>query len=183
MDDVIAARTLGTGEHQERLAALHRRDEALHEISALNEQSPNYISPVSFAAIYAGLNDPEQSLRHLERALEARDTSLPVNLLNAEFDTLRNEPRFQAIRHRLADQLRRIDRHRPARQIHIRRGRGDQQRDDKADAQNRADDGGQPAQGGNALRTPPRDVEEYRFIRHSRTAARIETVALLHFPM
>jgi hypothetical protein len=56
---------------------------------------------VSFAAIYAGLNHPEQALDHLERALEARDTSLPVNLLNPEFDALRSEPRFQTIRQRL----------------------------------------------------------------------------------
>lgn len=78
-----------------------RRDEALHEIAALHEQSPNYVSPVSFAAIYAGLNNPEQALHHLEKALEARDTSLPVNLLNSEFDVVRNEGRFQAIRQRL----------------------------------------------------------------------------------
>jgi len=78
-----------------------RREEALQELSALNERSPNYVSPVSFAAIYAGLNHPEQALDHLERALEARDTSLPVNLLNPEFDALRSEPRFQTIRQRL----------------------------------------------------------------------------------
>jgi hypothetical protein len=78
-----------------------RRQEALQEIGALNERSPNYVSPVSFAAIYAGLNDQEQAIHHLERALEVRDTSLPVNLLNPEFDTLRSEPRFQAIRQRL----------------------------------------------------------------------------------
>jgi tetratricopeptide (TPR) repeat protein len=97
----LKCRSLLRGQLGYCYAKAGRRDEALHEISALNEQSPNYISPVSFAAIYAGLNDPEQALRHLERALDARDTSLPVNLLNSEFDTLRNEPRFQAIRHRL----------------------------------------------------------------------------------
>jgi tetratricopeptide (TPR) repeat protein len=78
-----------------------RRDEALQEIGMLTERSSQYVSPMSFAAIYAGLSDKEQALHHLERALEAHDTSLPVNLLNPEYDNLRDEPRFQALRQRL----------------------------------------------------------------------------------
>jgi tetratricopeptide (TPR) repeat protein len=78
-----------------------RREEALAEIAALTERSSSFVSPMSFAAIYCGLGDTEQALLHLERALEAHDTSLPVNLLNPEFDTLRNEPRFQSLRQRL----------------------------------------------------------------------------------
>jgi tetratricopeptide (TPR) repeat protein len=78
-----------------------RREEALAEIAALTERSSSFVSPMSFAAIYCGLGDTEQALLHLERALEAHDTSLPVNLLNPEFDTLRNEPRFQGLRQRL----------------------------------------------------------------------------------
>jgi tetratricopeptide (TPR) repeat protein len=97
----LKCRSLLRGQLGYCYAKAGRRDEALREIGALSEQSPNYVSPVSFAAIYAGLNDPEQALHHLERALEAHDTSLPVNLLNSEFDTLRNEPPFQAIRQRL----------------------------------------------------------------------------------
>ena len=97
----LKCRSLLRGQLGYCYAMAGRREEALQEISALNERSPNYVSPVSFAAIYAGLNDPERALHHLERALEARDTSLPVNLLNPEFDTLRSEPRFQAIRQRL----------------------------------------------------------------------------------
>lgn len=97
----LKCRSLLRGQLGYCYAMAGRRQEALQELSALNERSPNYVSPVSFAAIYAGLNDPEQALDHLERALQARDTSLPVNLLNPEFDTLRSEPRFQAIRQRL----------------------------------------------------------------------------------
>jgi hypothetical protein len=52
-------------------------------------------------AIHLGLGDRENALRQLDRALEVRDTSLPVNLLNPEFDSLRDEPRFQAIRQTL----------------------------------------------------------------------------------
>jgi tetratricopeptide (TPR) repeat protein len=97
----LKCRSLLRGQLGYCFAMAGRREEALQEINALNERSPNYVSPVSFGAIYAGLNDPEQALYHLERALEARDTSLPVNLLHPEFDTLRSEPRFQAIRQRL----------------------------------------------------------------------------------
>ena len=43
---------------------------------------------MSFAAIYAGLGDHKRSARYLERAVEVRDTSLPVHLLSTEFDTL-----------------------------------------------------------------------------------------------
>jgi tetratricopeptide (TPR) repeat protein/TolB-like protein len=97
----LKCRSLLRGQLGYCYAMAGRRQEALQEISALNERSPNYVSPVSFAAIYAGLNDPEQVLQHLERALELRDTSLPVNLLNPEFDALRSDQRFQAIRQRL----------------------------------------------------------------------------------
>ncbi len=79
-----------------------RRDEALREISALNARGGSqYVSPVSFAAIYSGLGDREQALTYLEQALEGRDTSLPVKLLNPEFDSLRSEPRFQSLRQRI----------------------------------------------------------------------------------
>lgn len=77
------------------------REKAMQEIAALNERSSYYVSPTSFAAIYAGLGDHDRALFHLEHALEVRDTSLPVNLLNPEFDSLRNEPRMRALRQRL----------------------------------------------------------------------------------
>lgn len=97
----LKCRSLLRGQLGYCYAMAGRREEALQELAALNERSLNYVSPMSFAAIYAGLNDPEQALQHLERALEARDTSLPVNLLNPEFDALRSEPRFQSLRQRL----------------------------------------------------------------------------------
>lgn len=79
-----------------------RREEALQEIANLSKRSEShYVSPVSFAAIYAGLNDTEQALRQLEQALEVRDTSLAVSLLNPQFDSLQREARFQALRQKL----------------------------------------------------------------------------------
>ena len=79
-----------------------RRDEALKEISILNMRAETqYVSPVSFAAIHSGLGDKEQALTFLERAVEARETSLPVHLLNPEFESLRDEPRFQALKQKI----------------------------------------------------------------------------------
>jgi tetratricopeptide (TPR) repeat protein len=79
-----------------------RRAEALQEMSALSQQpGAHYVSPTSLAAICVGLGDTEQALAYLERALEERDTSLPINLLNPGFDRLRDQPRFVAIRQKL----------------------------------------------------------------------------------
>jgi len=79
-----------------------RREEAVREIGVLNERAEShYVSPVSFAAIYSGLGDKERALGYLERAVELRDISLPVHMLNPEFDSLRDEPRFLAIRQKI----------------------------------------------------------------------------------
>jgi len=79
-----------------------RRDEAQREIGILKARSEStYVSPMSFAAIYAGLGDDKEALVYLERAVEARDTSLPVHLLCTEFDKLRNHPQFHDLRARI----------------------------------------------------------------------------------
>lgn len=79
-----------------------RRDEAQREIGILKaRQESQYVSPMSFAAIYAGLGENAEALAYLERAVEARDTSLAIHLLSAEFDRLREHPQFQDLRSRL----------------------------------------------------------------------------------
>lgn len=79
-----------------------RRDEAQREIGMLKARADsNYVSPVSFAVIYAGLRDHQEALFYLERAVEARDTSLPIHLLSAEFDGLRDLPQFHDLRGRI----------------------------------------------------------------------------------
>lgn len=83
-------------------ASAGRREEARQELNALMQKAETqYVSPISIAAIHAGLDDHDQALQHLERALEARDTALPVYLLGAEFSALRNQPRFQAMLKRM----------------------------------------------------------------------------------
>ncbi|HYL39512.1 MAG TPA: hypothetical protein VEV17_26580 [Bryobacteraceae bacterium] len=79
-----------------------RREEALRELSNLHARSEsNYVSPVSFAAIHAALGDKEKALGYLEQAVETHDSSLPVRLLNTEFDSLRDELPFQALRQKI----------------------------------------------------------------------------------
>jgi tetratricopeptide (TPR) repeat protein len=79
-----------------------RRDEAQRELATLKARSESaYVSPMNFAAIHAGLGDDNQALLYLERAVEARDTSLPVHLLSTEFDKLRDHPQFQDLRARI----------------------------------------------------------------------------------
>jgi len=79
-----------------------RRDEARREIGILRARSEShYVSPLGFAAIYAGLGEDEEALAYLERAVDAHDTSLPVHLLSTEFDNLRNHPQFQNLRGRI----------------------------------------------------------------------------------
>jgi tetratricopeptide (TPR) repeat protein len=79
-----------------------RRDEAQREIGILKARSESkYVSPMSFASIYAGLGQDQEALAYLERAVQARDTSLPMYLLSNEFDNLRNHPRFVELRGRI----------------------------------------------------------------------------------
>ncbi len=79
-----------------------RRDQALREIGILTALSESqHVSPMSIAAIYAGLGEQNKALAYLERAVEVRDTSLPVHLLSTEFDDLRGHPQLRKLRQRI----------------------------------------------------------------------------------
>jgi tetratricopeptide (TPR) repeat protein len=79
-----------------------RKDEALRELAVLKSQAQSqYTSPISSAAIYSGLGDKDRALSHLEQALASHDISLPVQLMSPEFDSLRQEPRFAALREKM----------------------------------------------------------------------------------
>ena len=79
-----------------------RTDEAQRELASLGIRSEeNYVSPVSFASIHAGLGDKEKTLDALEQAVGLRDTSLPLQLLGTEFDSVRSDQRFRALRQKI----------------------------------------------------------------------------------
>lgn len=94
----MKCRSLQHGQIGYCYAMAGRRDDALREIATLTSRAESsYVSPVCFASIYAGLGDKEKAMIALEQAVEVHDTSLPVHLLSTEFDTLRNETRFQEL--------------------------------------------------------------------------------------
>jgi tetratricopeptide (TPR) repeat protein len=78
-----------------------RADEARRELANFSRSEDNYVSPVSFASIYAGLDDKEKALESLEQAVAVRDTSLPMQLLGSEFDPIRTDARFIALRQKI----------------------------------------------------------------------------------
>ena len=79
-------------------ARLNQRDEALRCLAQLTGQSSGQpAAPVSVAAIYSGLGQNSRALSALDDSASAHDCSLPLQLLNPEFDSLRNEPQFGAL--------------------------------------------------------------------------------------
>lgn len=76
-------------------ARMKQRDDALRQLAQLTSQPlSQYSSPISVAAIYTGLGQNDRALSALEQAADARDCSLPMQLLNPEFDGLREDSRF-----------------------------------------------------------------------------------------
>jgi tetratricopeptide (TPR) repeat protein len=57
----------------------------------------NYASQTSKATIYAGLREKENALAALEHARDQNDASLIWLNVDSRFDSLRGEPRFQAL--------------------------------------------------------------------------------------
>jgi DNA-binding winged helix-turn-helix (wHTH) protein/tetratricopeptide (TPR) repeat protein len=53
------------------------------------------------AVIYAGLGDKEQAFTFLEKALEERNQNMPLLKVDHRFDSLRSDPRFADILHRI----------------------------------------------------------------------------------
>jgi tetratricopeptide (TPR) repeat protein len=71
-------------------------------LDELNEESKQiYVSPYDIALIHAGLGNKEQALASLERAFTERSTWMPFLIFDPEVDSLRSEPRFQALLRRM----------------------------------------------------------------------------------
>jgi TolB-like protein/Flp pilus assembly protein TadD len=64
-------------------------------------QGPNAASPFHFAQVEMALGHVEAALDGFEAALEARDNGLFYIAFGAQFDSLRGEPRFQALVERM----------------------------------------------------------------------------------
>ena len=72
-----------------------KAEQSLRELEELAKRQ--YVSPTAFATIYLGLGDKEQCLDWLEKAYEQRDSACWYLKIDQIYDTVRNEPRFQAL--------------------------------------------------------------------------------------
>ncbi|HEU4640818.1 MAG TPA: protein kinase [Gemmatimonadaceae bacterium] len=84
------------------LARRGKRAEAEALLARLAAQARDgYVSPVALATLYLGLGDSARALDWIERAYEDRRGWVAYIRVNAMFDPVRGEPRFQAIVRRL----------------------------------------------------------------------------------
>lgn len=80
------------------LVRLGRVDEAREILRALRARAEaEYVPPMAFALIHAALNEPDAALDALEDALAVRDTHLLGLKEDPDFESLRDEPRFQQL--------------------------------------------------------------------------------------
>jgi tetratricopeptide (TPR) repeat protein len=84
-------------------AGLGRMDEAMAILAEVEVRSrEHYVPAIDFALIYAALRDEEQTLTHLEKAIDDGDWRAPGHLVHSfEFDTVRDSPRFKALLERV----------------------------------------------------------------------------------
>jgi serine/threonine-protein kinase len=72
-----------------------KAEQALRELEDLAKQQ--YVSPTVFATIYLGLGEKEKVLDWLEKAYEQQDSACWYLKIDQIYDSVRNEPRFQAL--------------------------------------------------------------------------------------
>jgi TolB-like protein/DNA-binding winged helix-turn-helix (wHTH) protein/Tfp pilus assembly protein PilF len=71
----------------------------LADLLALSRRT--YVSPWCFAMMYAGLGDKEQSFIWLEKSYEGREHDLAFSKVWPMFDSLRSDPRYKDLMHRV----------------------------------------------------------------------------------
>lgn len=75
-----------------------RRAEALKILNEFKEKSKKeYIRSYLIAIIYAGLGEQDQAIEWLEKAYDEHDHSMVWLKVGPQFDSLREDPRFQAL--------------------------------------------------------------------------------------
>lgn len=83
-------------------AVAGKRAEALRILDQLKVQAAQrYVSPYYIALLYAGLGDHADAMDSLNKGYEDRSNNMIFLNVVPQFDGLRNEPRFQELRHRI----------------------------------------------------------------------------------
>ena len=78
------------------------RDKANQILTELREASrQRYVSPYLFAVIYLGLGDKDQAFVWLDKAFQDRSSFLIWLKVEPQFDSLRDDPRFQDLLRRV----------------------------------------------------------------------------------
>ena len=72
-----------------------KAEDALRELEELAKRQ--YVSPTAFATIYLGLGQKEKCLDWLEKAYEQQDSACWYLKIDQIYDSVRKEPRFQAL--------------------------------------------------------------------------------------
>jgi len=79
-----------------------QRDEALKTLDQLKENAgQRYVSPYSFALVYAGLGDKDQAFQWLEKSRQDRTPYLSTIKVDPLLDNLRSDPRFAELMRRV----------------------------------------------------------------------------------
>jgi tetratricopeptide (TPR) repeat protein len=92
----------GIAQRAHAYAVAGRRQDALAAIAQLEKLSgERYVSPYTFALVYAGLRDSNSALSYLDRGFNEHTS--PMVFVNVEpaFDPIRQEPRFRALVNRM----------------------------------------------------------------------------------
>lgn len=75
---------------------------ALELLEALNEAAKQaYVAPMSWVMLYLGLRDTEHAFEWLEKAAGARDILLYYLKVGPIYDSIRNDPRYDDLLHRI----------------------------------------------------------------------------------
>jgi adenylate cyclase len=72
-----------------------KAEQALRELEELAKRQ--YVSPTAFVTIYLGLGEKEKALDWLEKAYEEQDSACWYLKIDQIYDSVRNEPRFEAL--------------------------------------------------------------------------------------
>jgi TolB-like protein/Tfp pilus assembly protein PilF len=83
-------------------AVAGRRKEARRLLAELERMAKKrYVSAHAFAVVHAGLGDEDRAFEYLTKACDERSSTLPFLNVNPRLDSLRQEPRFQALLSRI----------------------------------------------------------------------------------
>jgi serine/threonine-protein kinase len=100
--ELSSLQTLSVAFEGYALAKLGKRDEGRAAVNGLLKLSQErFVPPYHIALIYNGLGDHEQALAWLERGFEQRDPKMTFLKVEAKWNNLRNDPRFQDLMRRV----------------------------------------------------------------------------------